>query len=222
MAHEFKIMNTSGTIITYTSYDAIPVDSTLKHVISFIPDLGTLVDSNEILIEDISEVKTFDTNTVIILDDDNVIIDQIHGNTSSIGTDFVIKNSSGTTLTTIKQSSSSGANATFLIKNSSGTTLSTLTFLFSAISSGNTFTKTIDTGFNDKLIPEDWTTESENHLVLETSDDSIVDNHYHAPTQDHHVADDGHTAEEHREIALWDHKLQLLITQEIENASSNI
>ena len=51
MAHEFKIMNTSGTITTYTDYDAIPVDSTLKHVISFIPDVGTVVDNREILLE---------------------------------------------------------------------------------------------------------------------------------------------------------------------------
>ena len=48
MAHEFKIMNQSGTITTYTSYDDIPNNSTLKHVISFKPDLGTEIDSNEI------------------------------------------------------------------------------------------------------------------------------------------------------------------------------
>ena len=51
MAHEFKIMNQSGTITTYTSYDDIPNNSTLKHVISFKPDLGTEIDSNEILLE---------------------------------------------------------------------------------------------------------------------------------------------------------------------------
>ena len=51
MAHEFQIMNTSGTITTYTDYDSIPVDSTLKHVIKFLPDMGTAVDSHEILLE---------------------------------------------------------------------------------------------------------------------------------------------------------------------------
>jgi uncharacterized protein YxjI len=306
MAHEFVILNTSGVTTTYTSYEAIPVDSTLKNVIKFVPDLGTLVDGNEVLIEDTPEVTTFSTNTVLILDSDGVIIEQIHGNTSSVGTDFVIKNSSDTVLITIKQSSSSGAFAPFPLKNSSGTTVSTLAFSLSSISSGSTFTKTIDTGFNDKLIPEDWTTSSENHLVLETSDDSIADNHYHPPTQDHHrvtprdssimdilnssgdviheifgnitssgsdfiiknssnttlrtikqtsssspsetfllknssgtvittltfssveinsgteiLRDDDHTAEEHREIALWDYKLQVLMKQERENASSN-
>ena len=43
MAHAFKIMNTTGTITTYTAYDSIPL-VTLKHVISFIPDLGTKID----------------------------------------------------------------------------------------------------------------------------------------------------------------------------------
>ncbi|SVD74904.1 uncharacterized protein METZ01_LOCUS427758, partial [marine metagenome] len=58
MAHEFKIMNTTGTITTYTDYDSIPLSS-LLHVISFKPDIGTLVDSNEILLE----IDTFDSGT---------------------------------------------------------------------------------------------------------------------------------------------------------------
>ena len=58
MAHEFKIMNQSGTITTYTDYDSIPLSS-LLHVISFKPDIGTLVESNEILVE----IDTFDSGT---------------------------------------------------------------------------------------------------------------------------------------------------------------
>ena len=49
MAHAFRIMDSSNVITTYTDYDDIPL-ATLKHVISFIPDLGTLIDSNEILL----------------------------------------------------------------------------------------------------------------------------------------------------------------------------
>jgi sugar lactone lactonase YvrE len=56
MAHAFKIMDSTNAITTYTDYDSIPL-ATLKHVISFLPDLGTLVDSNEILIE----LDTFDS-----------------------------------------------------------------------------------------------------------------------------------------------------------------
>ena len=58
MAHEFKIMNTTGTITTYTDYDSIPLSS-LLHVISFKPDIGTLVERNEILVE----IDTFDSGT---------------------------------------------------------------------------------------------------------------------------------------------------------------
>ena len=50
MAHAFKIVDSTGTITTYTDYDSIPL-ATLKHVISFIPDVGTEVSPNEILLE---------------------------------------------------------------------------------------------------------------------------------------------------------------------------
>ena len=50
MAHAFKIMDNTNTITTYTDYDSIPL-TTLKHVISFLPDIGTEVGSNEILLE---------------------------------------------------------------------------------------------------------------------------------------------------------------------------
>ena len=58
MAHEFIIINTSDEKVTYTDYDSINL-STLKNVISFKPDLGTLVDSNEILFE----TDTFDSSS---------------------------------------------------------------------------------------------------------------------------------------------------------------
>ena len=76
MPHEFKIMDSSNVITTYTDYDAIPL-STLKHVISFIPDMGTEEQSNELLLEPGPDVKDFfvaeqevagDISTFIILD----------------------------------------------------------------------------------------------------------------------------------------------------------
>jgi len=123
MAHEFQIMNQVGTITTYTSYDAIPVDSTLKNVIKFLPDLGTLITTNEILLE---------------------------SSTASAG---------------------------------------------------------------DRIIPENWSTESENHLMLETASAMGDNNHYHEPSNVHHTVNDGHTEDEHREIALWNYRLQLLMTK---------
>ena len=50
MAHAFTIITTSNETVVYTDYDTIDL-TTLKHVISFKPDLGTLVDGNEILLE---------------------------------------------------------------------------------------------------------------------------------------------------------------------------
>ena len=50
--------------------------------------------------------------------------------------------------------------------------------------------------------------------------DAVGTNHYHPPVGDFHVDGDGHTAAEHREIALWNYKLKLLIDQENTNASS--
>ena len=69
-------------------------------------------------------------------------------------------------------------------------------------------------------MPEDWSDGSENHLVLETSDDSVVANHYHTPLDAPHEAGDGHTEEEHRELDLWNYKLGLLIDRENTNNST--
>ena len=65
-----------------------------------------------------------------------------------------------------------------------------------------------------KLVPEDFATGDENHLMLETASDDQTINHYHLPTGPHHTDGDGHTEAEHRELALWNHKLQLLMIQE--------
>ena len=168
MAHEFKIMDNTNTITTYTDYDSIPL-STLKHVISFIPDLGTLVDSNEILME----IDTFDSGETDNLttesaagDGDNLVLD---------GTD----------------SSSANAGSNLILEFADG---------------------------RHKLVPENFSTGTENHLVLETASDDATTGHYHEPVGTHHTADDGHTTAEHREIALWNYKLQLLMTQERTNA----
>jgi len=130
MAHVFTIINSSNETVVYDDYDLIPL-TTLKHVIKFLPDLGTQVDNNEMQLE-----------------------------------------------------------------------------------SGST-------GFPGRIVPENWTTSSENHLVLETASDTNVVGHYHEPMVEPHVSGDGHAEEEHREIELWNHKLQVLMTRErLNNASS--
>jgi hypothetical protein len=169
MAHEFKIMNQSGTITTYTSYDDIPNNSTLKHVISFKPDLGTEIDSNEILLES----ETLDSGET-----DKFIED------TSTGANLVLN---GT------DSSSSNAGDNLIMEFPDG---------------------------RHKLVPENFETGAENHLVLETASTMGGTNHYHPMVGTHHTEGDGHTAEEHREIALWNYRLQTLITTEKTNASS--
>ena len=171
MAHEFKIMNQSGTTTTYTSYDDIPNDSTLKHVIKFVPDLGTEITANEILLEsetlDSGETDNFVEESTIG-DGDNLVLN---------GTD----------------ASSSNAGGNLIMEFADG---------------------------RHKLVPEDFATGDENHLVLETASTMGGTNHYHPMVGTHHTEGDGHTAAEHREIALWNYRLQTLMTTESTNASS--
>ena len=74
MAHAFRIMDSSNVITTFTDYDDIPL-ATLKHVISFLPDVGTEEQANEILLEPgstvIDNLSTEDEvglETLIVLD----------------------------------------------------------------------------------------------------------------------------------------------------------
>ena len=168
MAHAFKIMDSTNAITTYTDYDSIPL-ATLKHVISFIPDLGTLVDSNEILIE----LDTFDSGET-----DNLTTESLTGD----GDNLVLN---GTDI------SSTNAGSNLILEFADG---------------------------RHKLVPENFSDGEENHLVLETASDDATTGHYHEPVGTHHIDDDGHTTDEHREIALWNYKLQLLMTQERTNA----
>jgi len=201
MAHEFKIMDTTGTITTYTDYDDIPLAS-LLHVISFIPDVGTAVEPHEILLEidtlDSGETDNFvteltstsieveletgtSTGGLLLETGDDVSFEDftfIDERTLTDGDNIVLD---GT------DSSSTNADSNLIMENADG---------------------------RHKLVPEDWSTGSENHLVLETAPDNVPDNHVHPPVGVEHAAGDGHTEEEHREIALWNHKLTLLITQE--------
>ena len=164
MAHRFKIMDNTGTLTTYTDYDSIPL-STLKHVIAFEPDLGTEVDSNEILLE----IDTLDSGET-----DNFVEESATG----IGDNLVLN---GT------DSSSTNAGSNLIMEFADG---------------------------RHKLVPEDFATGDENHLVLETAADLSTIGHYHPMVGTHHTEGDGHTTSEHREIALWDYKLQLLMIQE--------
>jgi hypothetical protein len=194
MAHEFQIMDTTGTITTYTDYDDIPLAS-LLHVISFIPDIGTAVEPHEILLE-IDTLDSGETDNFVTELTSTSIEVELETGTSTGGLlletgddvsfeDFTFIDER--TLTDGTDSSSTDADSNLIMENADG---------------------------RHKLVPEDWSTGSENHLVLETAPDNVPADHFHPPVGVEHAAGDGHTEEEHREIALWNHKLTLLITQE--------
>ena len=176
MAHAFTIITTSNETVVYTDYDAIDL-TTLKNVISFKPDLGTLVDGNEILLETATIDAT--ATTGVMLEDNNSVTDT-NGVTYAVPTGDKLLLEDGDQV------------------------------IYEAV-------VTIALG---KVIPENWATGLENHLVLETASDTNIDNHFHPPVGEHHADGDGHTEEEHREISLWNYKLQLLMARERLNNSS--
>ena len=184
MAHAFEILDTTGTITTYTDYDSINL-TTLKHVISFIPDVGTEVDSHEILLE-----NDFD---------DSVLADYF------ITEDHYSEDHA----TTPGESTGTGGDI-LVLDGTDG----------SSSNEGDKIIPEHDTFALHRIVPEDWSDGSENHLVLETSSDSVTANHYHEPLDDPHKTGDGHTNEEHRELDLWNYKLGLLIARENTNNSA--
>mgnify|MGYP003671250244 FL=1 len=193
MAHAFKIVDTSGVVTTYTDYDDIPL-STLRHVISFLPDIGTEEQANEILLEPEStvtdNVATEDEvglETVIVTDaDDNLIMEIADGVDRLVPEDFADGLENHLVLELVEGDNHIGP-----------------------------FVR-LETGTTDVLLAEDGEKIPFDHIV----GDAVGANHHHPPAGDFHVDGDGHTEEEHRELALWNFKLQKLITQENTNASS--
>ena len=193
MAHAFKIVDTSGVVTTYTDYDDIPL-STLRHVISFLPDIGTEEQANEILLEPEStvtdNVATEDEvglETVIVTDaDDNLIMEIADGVDRLVPEDFADGLENHLVLELVEGDNHIGP-----------------------------FVR-LETGTTDVLLAEDGEKIPFDNIV----GDAVGANHHHPPVGDFHVDGDGHTEAEHREIALWNFKLQKLITQENTNASS--
>ena len=176
MAHEFTIFTTSNETVVYTDYDSINL-STLKHVLSFKPDLGTLVDSHELLLE--TATINYSATQGVMLENNNSVTDT-NGVTHAVPAEDKLLLEDG----------------------------------------GQLMLEAAAMDALGKLVPENFAAGLENHLVLETSSDTVVDNHYHAPVAEHHEDGDGHTEEQHREISLWNYKLQLLMARErLNNAS---
>ena len=202
MAHAFKIMDNTNTITTYTDYDSIPL-TTLKHVISFLPDLGTEEQANEILLEPGSTVT--DTlsaedeigyETVIVLDGTDI-------SSANVGDNILMEISDGVDRL-VPENFADGEENHLVLE------------LVNGDDHIGPFVR-LETGTTDVLLAEDGEKIPFDNIV----GDAVGTDHYHPPVGDYHVDGDGHTVEEHREIALWNYKLGVLITQENINASSN-
>ena len=208
MAHAFKIMDSTNAITTYTDYDSIPL-ATLKHVISFIPDFGTEEQANEILLEPGSTVT--DTlsaedeigyETVIVLDGTDI-------SSANVGDNILMEISDGVDRL-VPENFADGEENQLVLELVNGDDHIGPFVALDGTDSSSTDAGSVLLAEDDEKIPFD-------NII----GDAVGTNHYHPPAGDHHVDGDGHTVEEHREIALWNYKLGVLITQENTNAGSD-
>ena len=202
MAHAFRIMDSSNVITTYTDYDDIPL-ATLKHVISFLPDIGTEEQSNEILLEPGSTV----TDNVAAEDEVGfvtvIVLDGTDGSSANAGDNLIMEIADGVDRL-VPENFADGLENHLVLE------------LVEGDNHIGPFVR-LETGTTDVLLAEDGEKIPFDNIV----GDAVGENHYHPPVGDFHVDGDGHTEAEHRELALWNFKLQKLITQENTNASSN-
>ena len=203
MAHAFRIMDSSNVITTYTDYDSIPL-ATLKHVISFIPDFGTEEQSNEILLEpdstvtDSLAIENEDTNEISTL----VLLNGTDGSSTNAGDNIIMEITNGVDKL-VPEDFADGLENHLVLE------------LVEGDNHIGPFVR-LETGTSDVLLAEDGESIPFDNIV----GDAVGEDHYHPPVGDFHVDGDGHTEEEHREIALWNYKLKVLIAQENTNASS--
>jgi hypothetical protein len=203
MAHAFRIMDSSNVITTYTDYDSIPL-ATLKHVISFIPDFGTEEQSNEILLEpdstvtDSLAIENEDTNEISTL----VLLNGTDGSSTNAGDNIIMEITNGVDKL-VPEDFADGLENHLVLE------------LVEGDNHIGPFVR-LETGTTDVLLAEDGESIPFDNIV----GDAVGEDHYHPPVGDFHVDGDGHTEEEHREIALWNYKLKVLIAQENTNASS--
>ena len=248
MAHEFKIMDSTNEITTYTDYDSIPLD-TLKHVISFIPDLGTEVSANEILLETetldsgaidkiLGEDGTLDGSGVEI--DFNLVLDGTDVSSTNAG-DNVIYELAGAKHKLAPEDFATGSENHLMLEDTDVLLLDSTDSSRVIIEAGGT--DGIGTNAGDNIVlngTDSSSTNADDTISMEIvsdegglivsessfggeereafifSEENVTD-HFHPPITEPHTDGDGHTAEEHRELEIWNYRLQVLITQENTN-----
>mgnify|MGYP003117911155 FL=1 len=201
MAHAFRIMDSSNVITTFTDYDDIPL-ATLKHVISFLPDVGTEEQANEILLEPSSTV----IDNVAVEDEVGletvIVLDGTDGSSANAGDNLIMEIADGVDRL-VPEDFADGLENHLVLE------------LVEGDNHIGPFVR-LETGTTDVLLDEDGGRIPFDNIV----GDAVGADHFHLPIGDFHVDGDGHTEAEHREIALWNFKLQKLITQENTNAGS--
>ena len=248
MAHAFKIMDSTNAITTYTDYDSIPL-TTLKHVISFLPDLGTEVSPNEILLETetldsgatdkiLGEDGTLDSSGVEI--DFNLVLDGTDSSSTDAG-DNVIYEFAWSKHKLVPEDFATGSENHLMLEDTDVLLLDSIDSSKMVIEAGGTDGSGTNAGDNivlngtdslstnaDDTISMEIVSDEGGLIVSESSfggeereafifSEENVTDHFHTPTTEPHTDGDGHTAEEHRELDLWNYRLGLLITQENTN-----
>tara|TARA_B100000795_G_C22578257_1_gene352778 strand:+ start:69 stop:677 length:609 start_codon:yes stop_codon:yes gene_type:complete len=202
MAHAFTIIDSSNEKIVYTNYDDIPL-ATLKHVISFIPDLGTEEQSNEILLE-IDTLNFGQTDKFVEeSEENNIVLDGTDSSSANVGDNLIMENAEGRDKL-VPENFADGTENHLILELIDGD------IIFGP------FVR-LETGTTDVLLNETGGKIIFDNIV----GDAVGADHFHPPVGEPHAEGDGHTEAEHREIALWNFKLKKLITQESTNASSN-
>jgi len=202
MAHAFTIIDSSNEKIVYTNYDDIPL-ATLKHVISFIPDLGTEEQSNEILLE-IDTLNFGQTDKFVEeSEENNIVLDGTDSSSANVGDNLIMENAEGRDKL-VPENFADGTENHLILELMDGD------IIFGP------FVR-LETGTTDVLLNETGGKIIFDNIV----GDAAGADHFHQQVGDYHEAGDGHTEEEHREISLWNHKLQVLMARErLNNASS--
>mgnify|MGYP005819206919 CR=1 FL=1 len=248
MAHAFKIMDSTNTITTYTDYDSIPLD-TLKHVISFLPDVGTEVSANEILLEIetldsgttdkiLGEDGTIDENDVEI--DFNLVLDGTDASSINAGDNLIYEFAEGRHKL-VPEDFATGSENHLMLEDTDVLLLDSTDSSRVIIEAGGTDGGGTNAGDNivlngtdssstnaDDTISMEIVSDEGGLIISESSfggeereafiiSEENVTDHFHPPITEPHTDEDGHTAEEHRELDLWNYKLDLLIIQEDAN-----
>ena len=194
-------MDSSNVITTFTDYDDIPL-ATLKHVISFLPDVGTEEQANEILLEPGSTViDNLSTEDEVGLET-LIVLDGTDGSSANAGDNLIMEIADGVDRL-VPEDFADGLENHLVLE------------LVEGDNHIGPFVR-LETGTTDVLLDEDGGRIPFDNIV----GDAVGADHFHLPIGDFHVDGDGHTEAEHREIALWNFKLQKLITQENTNAGS--